>query len=107
MAMVIPSRVPHVTIEIRDVAHRELMTAIEILSPTNKCGEGYREYLDKRRRLLCSMAHLIGSICSVEDAFNYDLSLDYTRPAEIPLVGEALAWAAERLHQAGIVKRIE
>src|SRR5689334_4207783 len=59
MATVMPSRVPHVTIEIRDVAQRELVTAIEILSPTNKRGEGYREYLNKRRRLLCSMAHLI------------------------------------------------
>src|SRR5439155_10817880 len=49
MATVIPSRVPHVTIEIRDIAQRELVTAIEILSPTNKRGEVYREYLDKRR----------------------------------------------------------
>jgi hypothetical protein len=59
MATVMPSRVPHVTIEIRDVAQRQLVTAIEILSPTNKRGEGYQEYLAKRRRLLCSMAHLI------------------------------------------------
>ena len=44
---------------------------------------------------------------TVYDAFNYDLSLDYTRPAEIPLIGEATAWAAEQLHQAGIVTRIE
>jgi hypothetical protein len=36
-----------------------LVTAIEILSPTNKRGEGYQEYLDKRRRLLLSTAHLI------------------------------------------------
>ena len=70
MAMVIPSRVSHVTIEIRDVAHRELMTAIEILSPTNKCGEGYREYLDKRRRLFRVWRISSRSICSVEDAFN-------------------------------------
>ena len=43
---------------------------------------------------------------TVYDAFNYDLSLDYTRPAEIPLAGEAKAWAAEHLRQAGIVTRI-
>ena len=48
-----------VTIEIRDVAQRELVTAIEVLSPTNKRGDGYREYLDKRQRLLHSNAHLI------------------------------------------------
>ena len=44
---------------------------------------------------------------TVYDAFNYELSLDYTRPAEIPLVGEAAAWAAEHLRQAGIVMRSE
>ncbi len=59
MATVIPARVPHLTIEIRDVARRELVTAIEVLSPTNKRGEGYREHLDKRGRILCSMTHLV------------------------------------------------
>ena len=59
MATVIPVRVPHVTVEIRDVMKRELVTAIEVLSPTDKRGEGYREYLDKRWRLLSSPAHLI------------------------------------------------
>src|ERR687885_2666668 len=52
-------RVPQVSIEIRDVAHRDLVTAIEVLSPTNKRGEGYQEYLDKRGHLLLSPAHLI------------------------------------------------
>jgi hypothetical protein len=51
--------VPHVSIEIRDVAQRQLVTAIGILSPTNKRGEGRLEYLAKRRRLLLSSAHLI------------------------------------------------
>jgi hypothetical protein len=37
--------VPQVSIEIRDVAHRDLVTAIEVLSPTNKRGDGYQEYL--------------------------------------------------------------
>lgn len=50
---------PHVSIEIRDVARRQLVTAIEILSPTNKRGEGRLEYLAKRRRLLLSTAHLM------------------------------------------------
>jgi len=54
-----PLRIPHVTIEIRDVTNRELVTAIEVLSPTNKRGDGYREYLNKRRRVLSSMAHLL------------------------------------------------
>jgi hypothetical protein len=48
-----------VSLEIRDVAHRELVTTLEILSPPNKRGEGYQEYLDKRGRILHSSAHLI------------------------------------------------
>ena len=56
---VIPSRVPHVTVEIRDTQNRQLVTAIEVLSPTNKQGEGMEEYLSKRERLLLSTAHLM------------------------------------------------
>ena len=170
MATVMPSRVPHVTIEIRDVTQRELVTAIEVFSPTNKRGAGYQEYLDKRRRLLYSTAHLVEidflrhgrrvpmqqplppapyfiflsraerrpivevwpiqlhmrlpvipvplladdpdvpldvqlALDTVYDTFNYDLAIDYTRPAEIPLVGEVAGWATERLRQAGMVSR--
>jgi hypothetical protein len=54
-----PISVPHVTIEIRDTAHRQLVTAIEVLSPTNKRGEGREEYLAKRGRVLLSNAHLL------------------------------------------------
>jgi hypothetical protein len=168
MATVMPSHVPHVTVEIHDVAHRELVTAIEVLSPTNKRGEGYQEYLDKRRCLLYSTAHLIEidllrqgrrvpmqqplpaapyfifvsraeqrpivevwpiqlpmrlpvipvplladdpdvtldvqlALNTVYDALNYDLSVDYTRPAEIPLVGDAADWTVEQLRKASIL----
>lgn len=48
-----------VTIEIRDTTKRQLVTAIEVLSPTNKHGDGRDEYLAKRRRILLSTAHLI------------------------------------------------
>lgn len=164
---VVPARVPHVTIEIRDVANRQLVTAIEVLSPTNKRGEGYQEYLDKRRRLLYSTAHLMEidllrtgrrvpmqeplplapyfvflsraerrpivevwpiqldmrlpvvpvpllagdpdvaldlqlALDTIYDALNYDLSVDYTRPPEVPLEGEAAAWVAKRLRVAGL-----
>ncbi len=167
LATVMPARVPQVSIEIRNVANRELVTAIEVLSPTNKRGEeGYREYLERRRRLLLSTAHLIEidllrmgrrvpmqqqlppapyfvflsraeqrpivdvwpiqlhmrlpaipvpllggdpdvfldlqlALDTVYDALNYDLSVDYTRPAEVPLEGAAAAWAAERLRATG------
>lgn len=56
---VIPSPVPHITVEIRDAVNRRLVTAIEVLSPTDKRGEGREEYLVKRRRILVSTAHLM------------------------------------------------
>ncbi|HVS36043.1 MAG TPA: DUF4058 family protein [Gemmataceae bacterium] len=59
LATVMPTPVPHVSVEIRDTANRELVTAIEVLSPTNKRGEGRLEYLAKRQRLLLSTAHLV------------------------------------------------
>jgi hypothetical protein len=59
LATVIPEAVPHVTVEIRDTHQRQLVTVIEILSPTNKRGEGRREYLTKRQRLLLSSVHLM------------------------------------------------
>jgi hypothetical protein len=59
LATVMPEAVPHLSVEIRDRANRQLVTAIEVLSPTNKRGEGRDEYLTKRRRLLLSTAHLL------------------------------------------------
>ena len=56
---VMPANVPDISIEIRDVDQRALVTAIEVLSPANKRGEGYREYLRKRHRILASTTHLI------------------------------------------------
>ena len=53
------SPVPHVTVEIRSTDGRRLVTAIEILSPTNKRGDGRKEYLTRRMRILRSMAHLL------------------------------------------------
>jgi hypothetical protein len=56
---VMPELVPVHWVEVRDVAERLLVTAIEVLSPVNKRGEGRREYLKRRRKLLLSSAHLI------------------------------------------------
>jgi hypothetical protein len=56
---VMPESVPLVSVEIQDAAERRLVTAIEILSPTNKRGDGREEYLEKRQRLLLSTAHLL------------------------------------------------
>lgn len=59
MPTLMPVAVPHVTVEIRDTAERRLVTAIEVLSPTNKRGDGRAEYVAKRQRLLLSTAHLM------------------------------------------------
>lgn len=166
LATVIPDQIPLITIEIRDVTNRELVTAIELLSPTNKRGEGYQEYLDKRSRVLHSQTHLIEidllragrrvpmqqplpvapyfvflsrterrpmsqvwpiqltmnlptipvplhpadddvtlnlqlALDTIYDTLNYDLTVDYTRPSEPPLAGEAGTWANDLLRKAG------
>lgn len=51
--------VPVLSIEIRDVAERRLVTLIEILSPVNKRGEGAREYAQRRLELLQTSTHLL------------------------------------------------
>lgn len=51
-------RVPF--LEVRDRKGRELVTVIELLSPSNKRpGEGREQYLAKRRELLRTPAHLV------------------------------------------------
>jgi hypothetical protein len=59
MTTLVRARVPHVTVEIRDAAKRHLVTAIEVLSPTNKKGAGFREYRSRREKILRSTAHLV------------------------------------------------
>lgn len=54
-----PESATEYTVEIRTTSGRQLVTSIEVLSPANKRGEGYRMYLDKRERLLRSPVHLI------------------------------------------------
>ena len=41
------------------MADRRLVTAIEILSPVNKQGSGWREYTEKRRAILNTRTHLL------------------------------------------------
>jgi hypothetical protein len=59
LATEVPESIVHFSVEIRDRHTRRLVTAIEVLSPTNKRGEGRLEYLAKRKRVLHSSAHLI------------------------------------------------
>jgi hypothetical protein len=51
-------KVPQYRVEIRDLKNRRLVTAIELLSPTNK-GSGRKSYLRKRRHLLWSSTNLM------------------------------------------------
>jgi len=71
----LPEEVPVLSVEIRDVAQRRLVTDIEILSPVNKRGEGWREYVDRRTSLLMTQTHLL----------EIDLLRQGTR---IPLIGD-------------------
>jgi hypothetical protein len=50
---------PQISVEIRDVAERRLVTIIEILSPVNKRGQGAQEYLDRRIELMQTTTHLL------------------------------------------------
>lgn len=51
--------VPQLSIEIRDLAQRRLVTVIEILSPANKYGEGAFEYNQRRADLLHTWTSLL------------------------------------------------
>jgi hypothetical protein len=71
----VAEEVPLLSVEIRDVAERRLVTIIEILSPVNKHGEGAREYAERRMELMKTRTHL--------------LELDLLRQGQrIPLMGE-------------------
>jgi hypothetical protein len=52
-------RVPLLSVEIRDVAERRLVTLIEILSPVNKRGHGFGEYAERRLEIMQTATHLL------------------------------------------------
>jgi hypothetical protein len=59
MTTAMPTPVTQRSVEIRDVAERRLVCAIEVLSPANKRDRGRRKYWLKRGRILQSTAHLV------------------------------------------------
>lgn len=59
IATAIPESFRQFSVEVRDRQERRLVTCIELLSPTNKRGQGREEYLARRARLLHSSAHLL------------------------------------------------
>jgi hypothetical protein len=50
---------PQLSVEIRDVADRRLVTLIEILSPANKVGDGARDYEERRIDVLRTRTHVL------------------------------------------------
>lgn len=59
MEAVIPEQMKQSFVEIRDAKNRRLITAIELLSPTNKRGDGLMEYRKKRNEYLTSEVHFV------------------------------------------------
>lgn len=55
----LPEEVPVLSVEIRDVAARRLVTIVEILSPVNKRGVGAQQYLERRWDILQTNTHLL------------------------------------------------
>ncbi len=56
----IPEKIKQAYLEVREIATRQVLTAIEILSPVKKrSGEGRITYLKKRQSILGSLTHLI------------------------------------------------
>jgi hypothetical protein len=55
----LPEEVHETYLEIRDVQQRDLITALEILSPANKQGVGREFYIRKRMPVLGSLSHLV------------------------------------------------
>ena len=57
--VILPVEVQIPVVEIRDAAHNQLVTSIEILSPVNKREPGLAAYRQKRQRLYQAGIHLI------------------------------------------------
>jgi hypothetical protein len=82
-------------VEIRDRRNRELVTVIELLSPSNKrSGSDREQYLAKRGQLARSSAHFVeidllrgGKPLPVEDRLQCDYSVLVSRVEKRPLAG--------------------
>jgi hypothetical protein len=61
LTLPMPERRRELFLTLRDRENREVVTVIEVLSPTNKrsSSDGRREYLEKRDDILLSSAHLV------------------------------------------------
>lgn len=88
-----PVEVQITMVEIRDVAHNRLVTAVEILSPVNKREPGVTAYRQKRHRLYQAGVHLV----------EIDLLRRGTRPMAHPRLPDVeYVIALTRAHAAGV-----
>jgi hypothetical protein len=46
-------------LEVKEAATQKVVTVIEVLSPSNKRGQGREKYLAKRQKILASQTHLV------------------------------------------------
>jgi hypothetical protein len=83
----------HRWLTIRDTQSREVVTVLEVLSPSNKRGEDRGQYLRKRRHLLRSAAHFVeidllrgGERMPLDDAPDSDYRLLVSRQPDRPEV---------------------
>lgn len=87
-----PQEVSERYLEIREVGSGRVVTVVELLSPKNKqIGEGRRQYLEKRQRLLATQTHLIeidllraGQPMLVEGGRQSDYQILVSRSTERP-----------------------
>lgn len=54
-----PEAIEQAYVEIRDMEHRQLVTAIEVLSMTNKRGDGLHEFRTKRKEIVDAKCHYL------------------------------------------------
>lgn len=78
-------------LEIKEVVTGRIVTTIEILSPTNKRGQGRQKYEEKRQRVLSSRTHLVeidllrsGHSLPMHDALSSDYHVLISREADRP-----------------------
>lgn len=83
-------------LEVKEAATQKVVTAIEILSPTNKKGQGREKYEKKRQQVLSRLTHLVeidllrdGQPLPVSENPGYTdyrilISRSYTRPCDCP-----------------------
>lgn len=88
-----PEEVREAYLEVKDAMTQAVITSIEILSPTNKRGEGRQKYEQKRQKVLGSDTHLveidflrageplnIGTEAEAKDSYRILVSRADTRP---------------------------